>query len=249
MNFVKSCGRLWFSLVFWATAPCSPNSSASICLSSSWRVTVTSTVAIFALVNTLWTWPNAVVGGVLLLCGILYLMDRFGIGPSTKSRVRDWLDNSGYDIRTIHDSNAFHFVITDNVKLVTDILQVDSDGPITIISAKHKATPERIAAFNTMTKARQDAFWKSVRLELLRYGIPFSDLTLEGDGIAFSDNVMAGRTLTGIEFLKRVLFVRSGARLYWELLTALDEVGASSKQTTTPSASIPSLSFQPPSPG
>jgi len=32
-----------------------------------------SIIALFALVNENWTWPNAFVGGVLLLCGLLYL--------------------------------------------------------------------------------------------------------------------------------------------------------------------------------
>src|ERR1700730_8573734 len=108
-------------------------------------VGVTAVIATFALINKYWTWPNAVVGGALLLCAILYLMEKLGIGPSTKSRVRDWLDGSGYNVRTVHDSNEFHFVMTDSIGLVTDILQVSPNSPIEIISAKHKATPEQLA--------------------------------------------------------------------------------------------------------
>ncbi len=208
-------------------------------------VAVTSTVAIFALINRLWTWPNAVVGGILLLCGIIYLMDRLGVGPSSKSRVRDWLDGSGYSIRTIHDSNEFHFVMTDNVGLTTSILQAGSHAPISIISAKHLPTPKQLAAFNSLDKLQQDRFWKNIRLELLRYRIAFSNLTLEGEGVALSDDVMVGRTFTGTEFLQRVLFVRSGARLYQELLRELDAVpqaasvavGISSNQPINPPAS------------
>jgi hypothetical protein len=187
-------------------------------------VAVTSTVAFVALINRLWPWPNAVLGGVLLLCGILYLLDRLGIGPSTKSRVRDWLDSSGYSIRTIHDSNEFHFVMTDNVGLRTSIIQADSHAPISVVSAGYTATPKQFAAFNGLDRSQQDRFWKNIRLELLRYRIAFSDLTLEGGGVALSDDMMVSRTLTGTEFLQRVLFVRSGARLYQELLAELDAI-------------------------
>ena len=69
----------------------------------------------FALVSKNWTWPNAFVGEVLLLCGLLYLMEKAGIGPSTKSRVREWLDSSGLNIQTVHDANEFHFRTTDAV--------------------------------------------------------------------------------------------------------------------------------------
>jgi hypothetical protein len=184
-------------------------------------VSVTATVAVVALVYKLWNWPNAIVGGVLLLCGALYLMDRLGIGPSLKSRVRDWLDSSGYSIQTIQDSNEFHFIMTDNVGIVTDILQLTANSPILIVSAKHKATPEQLAAFNAKPVPEQGEFWKNVRLELLRYGIQFSTLCLDGDGVSFSENVFPSQSLTSTEFLKRLLFVRSGARLYWELLGSL----------------------------
>ena len=195
---------------------------------------VTGTVTVVAVINKYWTWPNAVVGGVLLLCGVLYLTDRFGIGPSLKSRVRDWLDSSGFDIRTVQNSNEFHFVMTDSIGLSTDIFKANSDAPINIISGKHLPTPQRLATFKALTKPQQDAFWKNIRLELLRYGISFSALTLEGEGVSFSDGVIAVPTLTGVEFLKRVLFVRTGARLYQELLAALDDYGQSSATETAP---------------
>jgi hypothetical protein len=182
---------------------------------------VTGTITTFAVVNKLWGWPNAVVGGLLLLCGTLYLMDRFGIGPPLKSRVRDWLDRSGYSIRTIDDDNAFHFVMTDNIGCVTDIFQVKADSPVSIVSGKHKATPEQLKAFKAMSPQQQWAFWRSVRLELLRYGVGFSDLTLEGEGVNFSDQFVVGRAISGPEFLRRLLFVRSGARLYQEILLGL----------------------------
>lgn len=184
---------------------------------------VTSTVAVAAIINKYWSWPNAIVGGVLLLCGILYLMERAGLGPSIKSRVRDWLDSSGYSVRTVSDTNEFHFVMTDSVGMQTSVFQMKAGDPILIVTPKNIATAEQLAAFNALSKEQQLAFWKSVRLELLKYGAQFSNLTLEGDGVAFSDSVPVSRGLTGTEFLKRVLFVRTGTRLYWELLLALHD--------------------------
>src|SRR5258708_4620616 len=90
-------------------------------------LSVMAIVTTMAIINKYWTWPNAIVGGVLLLCGLIYLMDRIGIGPSVKSRVRDWLDSSGYSIQTIQDGNDFHFIMTDLVGIRTSILRIKPD--------------------------------------------------------------------------------------------------------------------------
>jgi hypothetical protein len=186
-------------------------------------VGVTSAVAVYALIGKYWTWPNAIVGSVLLLSGVLYLMDRLGLGPSTKSRVREWLDDSAFSIQTIHDSNEFHFVMTDNLGLRTAIYQIKAGGPVAIASFNHLATPQQVKGFQALSPIQKTAFWKNVRLELLRYGVSFSDLALEGNGVTFSDNVMIGPGFSEADFLRRVLFVRSGARLYQELLLTLTE--------------------------
>jgi hypothetical protein len=184
-------------------------------------LTVTSTVACAAIINKYWSWPNAVVGGVLLLSGLLYLMERAGLGPSVKSRVRDWLDSSGYSIRSVSDNNEFHFMMTDSIGMQTHILQVKAGDSILIAAPKNIASPQQFAAYNSLTAEQRVAFWRGVRLELLKYGAQFSDLTLDGEGVTFSENVPVSRGLTGTEFLKRVLFVRTGTRLYWELMLAL----------------------------
>ena len=75
-----------------------------------------------------------------------------------------------------------------------------------------------------------------VRLELLKYGVQFSNLVLEGEGVTFSDSVMVDSAFIGPEFLQRVLFVRSGARVYRELLNELYDASESSI-ATAPSGS------------
>jgi hypothetical protein len=184
-------------------------------------VTVASTVTSAALIGGYWGWPNAVVGGVMLLCGVFYLTDRLGLGPTLRSRVRNWLDASGYDIRAIEDSNQFHFVVTDNVGIKTEVLQVKSESPIMIRSAQHIPTSEQLAPYKAQSEPERNAFWRGVRLELLRYGISFSDLRPDGEGVTFSDTIVVGQSFTGTEFLKQLMFVRSGARLYQELWLAL----------------------------
>jgi hypothetical protein len=196
-------------------------------------VGVTSTVTVFALINKYWTWPDAVVAAVLLLSGLLYLTDRLDIGPSTRSRLRDWLDSSGYNIQTVQDANEFHFRMTDKVGITTDIIQNKADGPILVASGKHLATPQQLAAFNAMTYSAKAAFWRHVRLELLRYGVAFTDLKLDGEGVAFSDNVVLTRTFSAPELWRRLCFVRAGARLYQELLQGLVDSSQSSFGTRT----------------
>src|SRR6516164_8152126 len=199
-------------------------------------VGVASIIAFVALVSKNWTWPNAFVGGVLLLCGLLYLMEKLGIGPSTKSRVRDWLDSLGFNIQTVQDANEFHFRMTDAVGITTEILQAKLDSPVLIASPFHKATPEQVAAYNSLTAQRRGEFWRMVRLELVKYGVQFSNLALEEESVTFSDNVMIDSAFSGPEFLQRVLFVRSAARLYRELLKELYEASESSV-ATVPSGS------------
>jgi len=184
-------------------------------------VLVAGVIASIAVLTKAWSWPNAAVGAVLLVCGVMYLMDRFGFGPSTKSRVRDWLDSSGFGVQTVEDTFEFHFVMTDPVGLRTDIFQAKTDSPVVIVSAKHVASKSQLDTFKTLSDADQKQFWKNVKLELLRYGVQFSNLNLNEPGTDFSDTFVVSRTSTGTEFLKRVLFVRSGARLYQELLLEL----------------------------
>ena len=185
-------------------------------------------LAIWAYINRLWSLPNAIVGGVLLICGVFYLMDRFGLGQTLKSKVRDWLDGSGYGIQTVPDANHFHYRMTDNINMVTDILQSKSGAPILVASGHHKASPIQLAGFNQMLPVEQQAFSRNVRLELLRYGIAYSDLKLDGDGVAFSLSIVPSPSLTSTEFLDRLMFVRSAARLYWELLMELNPTAPSS---------------------
>jgi len=201
-------------------------------------LTVTATVAILALINKYWTWPNAIVGSALLMCAVLYLMEKLGIGPSLKSRIRDWLDNSAFAIQTIQDKNECHFVMTDNIGIKTDIIQVKVGGPVALATAGHKATAQQLATFNAMSEERRQHFWKMVRLELLRYGVSFSDLKLDAEGVTFSDTLAIGPSLNEADFLRKMLTVRTVARLYWELLRELDDPKGASVSV---SATRPSL--------
>ena len=184
-------------------------------------VTVTATITVAAIIGKYWNWPNAVVGAVLLLSGSVYLLAKLGVGFSIKARVRDWLDSSGYSIRTVSDSNEFHFVMTDSVGMQTEVIQAKAGDPILIVVANNKASPQQLAAFDALSTEHQISFWKGVRLELLKYGAQFSKLILDGNGVTFSESIPVGRGLTSTEFLNRVLFVRTEARLYWELLLSL----------------------------
>jgi hypothetical protein len=70
-----------------------------------------------------------------------------------------------------------------------------------------------------------------VRLELLKYGVQFTNLVLEGDGVTFSDSMMVEPASSGSDFLQRLLIVRSGARLYRELLLELYDASEPSFET------------------
>lgn len=176
-----------------------------------------TTIAVVAVLTKLWTWPNAVVGGLLMLCSLLYLMDKIGLGPTPRMRIRNWLDDSGFGIQTVNDENAIHFVLVDNVGLYTHIMQVKHGDPINIGMPKLKPDGKQIAAFNALNDEEQQAIWKPIRLELLRNRIQYSDLNVT-DGVLISFQIGMARTLTGVEFLREVTHVRTAGRLYLELL-------------------------------
>lgn len=182
-------------------------------------VSVTATIIVFAVLGKLWTWPNAVVGGVLLLSGLLYLMDRLGIGvASERSRIRNWLDESGFPIQTMNDNNAIHFKVVDNVGLFTYVLQVKSGDPLYIYMPQLRTDEDRVTYFKSLTEEAQGEIWRKIRLELLRARTQYTDLKLDGDCVTISSQIGVSRTLTGVDFLREVMHVRTAGRLYLELL-------------------------------
>jgi len=202
-------------------------------------VGVTITITSFALMNKYWNWPTAVVDGVLLLSGLFYLMDRWASARPLLSRVRDWLDSSGYKIQTVQDANEFHFQLTDNVGITTEIIQHKPESPIDIASGLNVASAAQFAAYKALKDSEREAFWKTVQLELLRYGVAFSDLKLEAEGVTFTDRVVVTRALVAPEFLQKVRFVRAAARLYRALLLELGEDSESIDNSLGSGGSMP----------
>jgi hypothetical protein len=194
-------------------------------------VGVTAAVTAFAVLAKLWTWPNAVVGAVLLLCGLLYLAERLGIGPTERTRVRNWLDESGFAIQTVSDTNSIHFVLVDNIGFYTHVVQVKSGDPLSIAMPGLKPDDKHLATFATMDDAAKQAFWKKIRIELLRTRTQFSNLKLDGEGVTISTQLSMARTLTGVEFLREMVIVRSAGRLYLEMI---NEALPEQKQLTAP---------------
>jgi hypothetical protein len=174
---------------------------------------ITTTLAV---VNKYWNWPTAVVYTVLLIAGLWYLTDKFGITISTRTRVRNWLDESGFGVQTITDSNAVHFVLIDNVGLKTDILQPGKAKQLTVAVGGLKPTEAQLAIFQALDEERKALFWKRVRIELLRFKISYTDLDIAG--IAVSEDIPLTSDLTQSELMTQIRLVRGAAKLYYELL-------------------------------
>jgi hypothetical protein len=170
----------------------------------------------WALVQKYWNWPTALVYTVLLIAGLWYLTDRLGITVSTKTRVRNWLDESGFGVQTIADTNELHFVVIDNTGLKTDVIQPPKTKRLTIWAGGLKPTPEQLDVFNGMDPRRKELFWKRVRIELLRFQIGYTDLTV--DGIAVSQDIPITAELSQSELMTQIRKVRGAARLYYEIL-------------------------------
>jgi hypothetical protein len=197
-------------------------------------MTVAVALAIVAVVLRIWTWPNAIVGGVLLACGVFYLTDRLGVlSPSARTRVRDWLDESSYSVQTLNDENIIHFVIIDNLRLSTHIMQVKHGDPLIIFMPQMVASDDQLAVFKALTEEQKKSVWKAVRLELLRLRIQFTDLDI--NGVSVTSQIGMSRSLTGVEFMREVMNVRAGGRLYLELINShIPEIAGSKTASKLP---------------
>jgi hypothetical protein len=176
----------------------------------------TAATTTLALINKYWNWPTAVVYTVLLVAGLWYLTEKLGITVSIKTRVRDWLDESGFGVQTVSDANELHFVVIDETGLKTDVFQPGKTRRLTVSVAGLKPTPDQLVIFNNMDEPRKALFWKRVRIELLRFQISYTDLTV--DGIAVSEDIPITADLTQSELMTYIRTVRGAARLYYEVL-------------------------------
>lgn len=164
------------------------------------------------------TWPEVIAIGLVTFVCLFWMADKFWRLP-LRWQVRQWLDNTQYDVRTQSVPNCqFSFVLTDPLSIKTTIAQTKPDAPIFIAVMAMTPTAEQTATFNQWSQEKKDAFWRGVRMEFMRYGIEFSILKLDGDGVTLSTQIEASRDLTGLEFTRTVLHVRTGARLYLEHL-------------------------------
>lgn len=190
--------------------------------------------AIYGLLKSYWNWPTAIVYGILLVCALWWLKDRLELGqPALRDRIREWLDKGGFSVQNIVDNTSvFHFVLTDNAYLRINVFQVANTKQLTIAAFALSATSYQKDSYGRLSAQEQRDFWKRVRLELLRYGIGYNSLTL--DGVTLFALMVASKSLTDVDFMNRVRFVWGGARLYGELLTELSGPTPSTSHTEPP---------------
>jgi hypothetical protein len=184
--------------------------------------------AVLAVITGLWekyarvaTWPEVVAIGLVTFVCLFWMAEKFWRLP-WRWQVRQWLDDTGYDVKTVLDDRSeFLFTLTDPIGMKTTILQSKPGVPIFIGVAGLKPTDAQVAIFNAWPEEKRNEFWRAVRMEFMRYRISFSDLKFEGDGVMVSTSVEASPDLTGLEFRRIVLSVRSAARLYLEYLLVI----------------------------
>lgn len=196
--------------------------------------------AIYGLLKSYWNWPTAIVYGILLVCALWWLKDRLELGQAAlRDRIRGWMDKGGFSVQNIEDEKAiFHFALTDKTLLRINVLQPAKTKQLTIAAFALCATDYQKGSFGKLSAQEQRAFWKRVRLELLRYGIAYSDLTL--DGVTLFDVMVASKSLTDVDLMNRIRFVWGGAKLYGELLMELSEPPTPSTFRTEPPQPLPS---------
>lgn len=164
------------------------------------------------------TWPEIIVGSLAVFVLVAWSTKEFVHMP-LRLRVRQWLDHSGFAVTTI-PGDDFTFALTDNVRLTALITKRKDSNGIDIAIPGLKPSPDQAAVFKTWSSAQKEAFLRNIRMEFLRSGVQFTDLDLES-GITLSERLVVNNHTTEVEFLRRLMFVRSSARLYLEILKDL----------------------------
>ena len=177
-------------------------------------------VPVWAVLAKYWNPPTAIVYGVLMFCAVTYLWDHFNIGPSLKTRVRQWLDDLGFAVTTHRNpATTFDFEVADKMALKIHVLQwITEPQQVDVVMFGLVPLPEQLRIFNEWPPERKNWFWSTVRVELFRSEIAFTDLTLEGNGITISLSIPIDKDLTKQSLSQTMLSVRSIGRLYLELI-------------------------------
>lgn len=168
--------------------------------------------------------PELVAFSLLVFVCLTWLADRFWHLP-TQLRVRQWLDGTGFDVKTMPLNGAqFRYVLTDNLQIKTTIVQWKPAGPIEILALGIEPTPTQKAAIRSAPSEAEKTFWRHVKLELLRLGIQYSDLTLDNPGVTIFTRLPLSHELSDVDFLGAVLRIRSTTRYLIESMAEFERL-------------------------
>jgi hypothetical protein len=188
------------------------------------------------------TWPELIAIGLVTFVCCYWIAEHF-IRLPRRWQVREWLDELQFDVKAVPaEGYVFAYVLTDNIGIRTLIDQKNAHDPINISVNGLGPTTHQLDLFKKWPQTWQDNWWRSVRLELLRFGIAFSDLTLEGNGISVSRRLAPTSAMTGLDLSSEIMRVRVAARLYMEYISSISQVALPPPQPPThdPSGQPPS---------
>ncbi len=157
-----------------------------------------------------WPWPTAVFYALVTVTCLIFLFRIFW-QPSNKVRIRKWVETTGFSVQTRDESSCeFFYVVTDEQGVRLNVYQPKKQKYI-ILEVRLVPSEEIIKKFEGLSPAQRDEFVVGAGLELLRYGIGFSDLK-ELKSVRLIDQVSITSKTSEFDFVSRMFFVRNSGK-------------------------------------
>lgn len=170
------------------------------------------------------TWALTAIYFLVSLTCMTFLMDRFW-KPSDRVQIRSWLDNSGFKITTKTNEQAeFYFVAEDTGGINANVYK-QVGKPYIVFDVKMVSSDEERGLIKALSAQQRALMFTSLRASLIQFGVSYSGADGDLAQVGLQHIVSAG--VAEVEFMRHLLFIRSAATLYRNLLASeLTKAGA-----------------------
>lgn len=164
--------------------------------------------------------PLAISLAIVVAAASAYLVKTFW-PPSDAVRIKTWLVGAAFgvdDRNTPKEGYDFYFIVRGSDSVTMNIFRKRGTREL-IMSNKLAISPQRRAAFMKLPIATQRDLEDKIMMELLKYGVQWSDLNLAtSEAITIFDRMVLTKETDEDQFLRRLFYVRNGAKLLRVLL-------------------------------
>ncbi len=157
------------------------------------------------------SWATVSIYFLVSLTCMTVLMDRYW-QPSTKVRVRSWLDNTGFKITTKQEPAAsFYFVAEDPAAINANVYQ-SKESSFLFFQVNIVLSNEEQGMIRALTPEQHALFIVRLRMHLLQFGVSYEGLTGALDRVVLQEVVSPD--IAEVEFVRDLAFIRLAATLF-----------------------------------